>query len=97
MPANRRMTYDVRRINAALADSDSMTELGATHAPNLVTAFMRIAGKPVGVIGALCQVVQSLLWSATTFVPAWRGVSSVLFAGACFGGVCTGCVQIRLF
>ena len=51
--------------------------------------------RAVGVIGALCQVVQSLLWSATTFVPAWRGVSAVLFAGACFGGVCTGCVQAR--
>ncbi|MES1952242.1 Carbamoyl-phosphate synthase L chain ATP-binding protein [Salinisphaera sp. S4-8] len=50
MPANRRMTYDVRRIIAALADSDSMTELGATHAPNLVTAFIRIAGRPLDVI-----------------------------------------------
>ena len=50
MPTNRRMTYDVRRIVAALADIDSMTELGATHAPNLVTAFIRIEGKPVGVL-----------------------------------------------
>lgn len=50
MPDNRRMTYDVRRIIAALADTDSMTELGATHAPNLVTAFIRIEGKPLGVI-----------------------------------------------
>ena len=50
MPANRRMTYDVRRIVAALADIDSMTELGAAHAPNLVTAFIRIEGRPLGVI-----------------------------------------------
>jgi acetyl-CoA carboxylase carboxyltransferase component len=50
MPDNRRMTYDVRRIIAALADTDSMTELGATHAPNLVTAFIRIEGKPLGVL-----------------------------------------------
>ena len=53
--------------------------------------------RAVGVIGALSQMVQSLLWSATTFFPAWRGVSAVLFAGACFGGVCTGCVQARGF
>ena len=50
MPDNRRMTYDVRRIVAALADTDSMTELCATHAPNLVTAFIRIEGKALGVL-----------------------------------------------
>jgi acetyl-CoA carboxylase carboxyltransferase component len=50
MPDNRRMTYDVRRIITALADTDSMTELGATHAPNLVTAFIRIEGKALGVL-----------------------------------------------
>jgi acetyl-CoA carboxylase carboxyltransferase component len=50
MPGNRRMTYDVRRIIVALADVDSMTELGATLAPNLVTAFIRIEGKALGVL-----------------------------------------------
>ena len=49
--------------------------------------------RAVGVIGALSQTFQSLLWSAATFFPRWRFATLVLFAGACFGGVCTGCVQ----
>jgi len=50
IPDNRRMTYDVRRIIAALADTGSMLELRARLAPNLVTAFVRIEGRPLGVL-----------------------------------------------
>lgn len=50
MPDNRRMTYDARRIIAALADTGSMLELRAKLAPNLVTALVRIEGRSLGVL-----------------------------------------------
>lgn len=50
VPENRKLTYDVKRVITALADKDSVLELRAGYARNLVTAFMRIGGKPLGVI-----------------------------------------------
>lgn len=50
VPENRRMSYDVRRVITALADTGSILELRRTFAPNLVTALMRVEGRPLGVI-----------------------------------------------
>jgi propionyl-CoA carboxylase beta chain len=50
VPANQRQSYDVREVIAALADGDSVFEIKAEHASNIVTSFARLAGHPVGVL-----------------------------------------------
>jgi acetyl-CoA carboxylase carboxyltransferase component len=50
IPENRRMSYDVRRVVDALADQGSVLELRRAFAPNLVTALIRIEGRPLGVL-----------------------------------------------
>lgn len=50
IPENPRKPYDVREVLRAMIDRESGLELKPTHAPNLVTAFARLAGRSVGVI-----------------------------------------------
>lgn len=50
LPENRRMSYDVRRVIEGLADEGSMLEVRRSFAPNMVTALMRIEGRPLGVL-----------------------------------------------
>jgi propionyl-CoA carboxylase beta chain len=50
VPANSRRAYDMRRVVAGLADADSVFELKPTFARNAITAFARLAGRPVGFI-----------------------------------------------
>ena len=50
VPAEPRRVYDVRDVIAAIADDGELLEISAGWARNLVTAFTRIEGRPVGVI-----------------------------------------------
>ncbi|THV16042.1 biotin carboxylase [Nocardioides caeni] len=50
MPANEREAFDVRPVVEALADPDTVLWLREAFAPELVTAFARIHGLPVGVL-----------------------------------------------
>jgi acetyl-CoA carboxylase carboxyltransferase component len=50
VPANTRRAYDVRRVLELVADRDSVFELKPGYARNIVTAFARLGGRPVGVI-----------------------------------------------
>ncbi len=50
LPERDRQAYDVRPIISTLADTDSVIFLREAFAPELVTAFARIGGRPVGVI-----------------------------------------------
>lgn len=50
LPENRRMSYDVRRVVEGLADTGSMLEVRRGFAPNLVTAFIRVEGRALGVL-----------------------------------------------
>jgi acetyl/propionyl-CoA carboxylase alpha subunit len=50
IPANRLRVYDVRGVVSTLADDDSVLELRAAYAPGMITALVRIAGKPCGLI-----------------------------------------------
>lgn len=50
IPENRRYAYDVRRVIDALADAGSVLELRGAFAPNLVTALVRVEGRPLGVL-----------------------------------------------
>ncbi|MGI9019770.1 MAG: acyl-CoA carboxylase subunit beta [Solirubrobacterales bacterium] len=50
IPARRRRAYDVRTVVEAVADSDSVTFLREAFAPEMVVAFARLEGRPIGVI-----------------------------------------------
>lgn len=50
IPEDRKWGYDVKKVIHALADENSVLELRKAFGKNLVTAFMRIEGKPLGVI-----------------------------------------------
>ena len=57
LPDNRRMTYSIRRIVEHIADLDSFLELKRHFGGSIVTGFMRIAGKPIGVLANDCAVL----------------------------------------
>jgi methylmalonyl-CoA decarboxylase subunit alpha len=50
LPASHRRVYDVRTVIAALVDDGRFLEFSGQWARNMVTAFARLAGHPVGVI-----------------------------------------------
>jgi len=50
IPENRLRVYDVRRVLETLADAGSVLELRRGFGAGMVTAFARVAGRPLGVI-----------------------------------------------
>ncbi|MFC1858729.1 acyl-CoA carboxylase subunit beta, partial [Thermodesulfobacteriota bacterium] len=50
IPENRLRIYDVRSVIETLADSGSVLELRSHYGLGMVTAFIRIEGRPLGVI-----------------------------------------------
>ena len=50
MPLSGRRVYDVRAVIDSIADAGSVLEASPKWAPNLVTAFARIEGGPVGIV-----------------------------------------------
>jgi propionyl-CoA carboxylase beta chain len=50
VPISTRKAYDVRKVLALIADEGTVFELKPTFAGNLVTAFARLGGRPVGFI-----------------------------------------------
>ena len=50
VPENRLRVYDVRRVIELLADKDSVLELRRDFGPNMITAFIRIEGRALGLI-----------------------------------------------
>lgn len=50
IPENRLRVYDVRKVIETLADTGSVLELRREFGPGMVTAFVRIEGRPMGLI-----------------------------------------------
>jgi acetyl-CoA carboxylase carboxyltransferase component len=50
IPENRVRVYDIRRVIDGLADIGSVLELRAGWAPGMVTALVRVEGRPLGLI-----------------------------------------------
>jgi len=50
VPENRRRVYDVRAVIETLCDLDSVLELRRAWGPGLVTALVRLEGRPFGLI-----------------------------------------------
>ncbi|MBN1473836.1 MAG: hypothetical protein JW914_04410 [Syntrophaceae bacterium] len=55
IPENRRRAYDVRVVIRALADTDSFLELRPKFGQCMVTGFIRIEGRPFGLIANNCM------------------------------------------
>jgi acetyl-CoA carboxylase carboxyltransferase component len=50
VPAEPNRAYDVRDLLVRIADAESILELKSEYAPEMLTAFCRIDGRPVGVV-----------------------------------------------
>ena len=50
IPENRRFAYDIFKVINGLCDKDSVLELRSEFARNMVTALVRIEGRPMGLI-----------------------------------------------
>lgn len=50
MPADRRFTYDIRKLIHVLVDVDSFIELQPDFGPALITGFARLEGRPVAIL-----------------------------------------------
>lgn len=50
VPANTRLAYDVREVVERIADEYSVFEIRPQNAENVVTAFARLGGRPVGFV-----------------------------------------------
>ncbi|NQV58882.1 MAG: carbamoyl-phosphate synthase large subunit, partial [Alphaproteobacteria bacterium] len=50
IPEDRLRIYDVRKVVEAMADTDSVLELRAGFGLGMVTALVRIEGRPVGIV-----------------------------------------------
>lgn len=55
IPENQRRVYDVRAVIKTMADTDSFLELRPNFGPGMITGFLRIEGKPFGVIANNCK------------------------------------------
>ena len=51
VPVAERASYDVRDVARVIVDDDVVCELWPRWAPQLVTAFARLGGRPIGVVG----------------------------------------------
>jgi acetyl-CoA carboxylase carboxyltransferase component len=76
LPSTATGSYDVREVIGAIVDDGMVYELRGRWAPNIVTAFATIAGRPVGVIGN-----QPVAVAGTLDIPASQ--KGARFVAAC--------------
>jgi len=57
LPDDRRYSYHVRKVVETLADSGSFLEVTAGFGAAIVTGFMRLEGRPLGLIASDCRVL----------------------------------------
>lgn len=61
IPTDHRQPYDVRDVIKGIVDGDSVLELSEGFARNVVTAFARMDGRPVGVVANQPSVLAGCL------------------------------------
>ncbi len=66
VPSEARQVYDVRSVIAGIADGGDLLEVAPGWARNLVTAFIRIDGRPVGVIANQPRYMGGVLDTASS-------------------------------
>ena len=55
IPENRRRVYDVRAVIRTLADTGSFLELRPKFGPGIITGFIRLEGRPFGLLANDCK------------------------------------------
>jgi acetyl-CoA carboxylase carboxyltransferase component len=55
IPESRKRTYNVQTVIKALADMDSFLEMRPKFGPGIITGFIKIEGKPFGLIANNCM------------------------------------------
>jgi acetyl-CoA carboxylase carboxyltransferase component len=55
IPENGKRAYNVRTVIKAMADTDSFLELRPKFGPGIITGFIRIEGRPFGVMANNCM------------------------------------------
>jgi len=55
IPEQRRRVYDVQTVIETIADTDSFLELRPQFGPGILTGFIRIEGRPLGVMANNCK------------------------------------------
>jgi acetyl-CoA carboxylase carboxyltransferase component len=55
VPENRRRAYDMRKVIQALADEASFMELRRAYGQGMITGFMRLEGRPLGLMANNCM------------------------------------------
>jgi acetyl-CoA carboxylase carboxyltransferase component len=55
IPENNKRAYNVRTVIKAMADTDSFLELRPKFGPGIITGFIRIEGRPFGVMANNCM------------------------------------------
>ncbi len=70
LPKDRRFAYDVRKIITTLADTDSFTELRPTYGRCIITGFIRIEGKPFGILCNDCRMLGGAIDSESSIKAA---------------------------
>jgi len=55
IPENSRRAYNVRTVIKTIADTDSFLELRPKFGPGIITGFIRIEGRPFGVMANNCM------------------------------------------
>ncbi len=63
IPEQRRRGYDIRTVIKTLADKDSFLELRPKFGPTMITGFIRIEGKPFGLIANNCLFMAGAIES----------------------------------
>ncbi|MGA2165906.1 MAG: carboxyl transferase domain-containing protein [Solirubrobacteraceae bacterium] len=76
LPARTRFVYDVRDVIRAIVDADSQLELSQRWAPNMVTTFVRLDGRPVGILANQPRYRGGTIDSGASQKGAW-------FVGLC--------------
>ncbi len=71
IPASSTGSYDVRSVARAVCDADSVFEVRARWAPNLVTAFATVGGQPIGIVANQPLALAGTLDIAAAQKGAW--------------------------
>lgn len=66
LPKDRRYAYDVRRLLDVLADVGSFLELKRRYGGAVITGFLRIEGRPMGVVASDCQQIAGAVDSVAS-------------------------------
>jgi len=64
LPRDRRYSYHIRNLISILADRDSFIELTPAFGPGITTGFIRIEGRPLGLLANDCRLLGGAIDAA---------------------------------